>query len=513
MARSWTRLLDPRLAALTDRASSAAGDRLALARALNARARYREAAEILDGLIAERRDDTEAWFERVLSLGDRFRPEEGNELLVQLESLLAESQGQAALQRNLGFLRLKLDDEDGAEIALRHALELDGTDAKTLELNGLLHLHRDEPAEAKAWLLKALSLQPRDPRCLRLLALALDRMEDSSGAESQLVAALECDPDHYWSWHSLGELLMGRGRLQEGLRCVHRARALNVDDPASYFIVAEILAEHGHLDIAQGHLHALILMAPEAQVLSEAQALLGEFKRDTGDLDDALCYFTLASETDRESPVPWVALGDLAREDGRWDDGVRCYQEALARDPEAADVHVQLGFMLVELDRRREGEQAFLRALEEDPSEYSAYLGLAEIRRQEGRAEDQARMVQEAMALAPDDPDVWNAEGVALETRGKLAEATAAYERALKEDPGHRKAANNLGFVLEKRMEAGEPDLQDRAREAWKRRLLICRDEGQSLRMAVEHLERLGVDSDTIHRWLNREILEDALER
>ena len=510
MPRSWSRLLDPRLAALQDRP---AGDRLALARALNARARYREASEALDLLIAERRDDAEAWFERVLSLGDRFRPEEAGELLVQLESLLVESPASAPLQRNLAFLRLKMDDTDGAEIALRRALELDGTDAKTLELNGLLHLHLDEPAEAKAWLLKALSLQPRDPRCLRLLALALDRLEDGAAAEIQLTAALECDPDHYWSWHSLGELLMSRGRHQDGLRCIHRARSLNVDDPASYFIVAEILAEHGHLDIAQGHLHALILLAPDAQVLSEAQALLGEFKRDMGDLDGALSYFTLACETDRESPVPWAALGDLARGGGRWEDAVRCYQEALARGPEAADIHVQLGYAHLELERRHEAEQAFLRALEEDPGEYSAYLGLAEIRRLEGRAGDQARMVKEAMALAPDDPDVWNAHGVALEMAGQQAEATAAYERALQEDPGHRKAANNLGFVLEKRMDAGEPGLEDRAREAWKRRLLICRDEGQSLRMAMEHLERLGVDEGTVRRWLNREILENAAQR
>lgn len=508
MARSWMKLLDPRLAALKDRD----GGSLALAAALNARARYPEAAEILDRLIAGRRDDAEAWFERVLSLGDRFRPDEAGELLVQLESLVVEAPRDAPLQRNLGFLRLKMEDADGAESALRRAMEMDGTDAKTLELMGLLSLHEDRPTEAKAWLIKALSLQPRDPRCLRLLALALDRMEDPSGAESQLTAALEWDPDHYWSWHTLGELLMSRGKVQDGLRCIHRARALNVDDPASYFIVAEVLAEQGHLDIAQGHLHALMLLAPEVQVLAEAQALLGEFKRDAGDREGAIAYFTLASETDRESPLPWVALGDLAREEGRAKDAARCYQEALARDPAAADVQVQLGYALLDLELHHEGEQAFLRGLEQDPSEYSAYLGLAEVCRQQGRGEDQARMVQEAMTLAPDDPDVWNAHGVVLELQAKLKEATAAYERALKADGAHRQAANNLGFVLEKRMAGGEANLEDRARDAWKRRLLICRDEGQSLRMAVEHLERLGVEEGTLRRWLNQEVLEDAVE-
>ena len=114
-------------------------------------------------------------------------------------------------------------------------------------------------------------------------------------------------------------------------------------------------------------------------------------------------------------------------------------------------------------------------------------------------------MVQQAMALAPHDPDVWNAKGVALEVGGRTNEATEAYEKALGLAPLHRKAANNLGFLLEKRMLAGEPGLKDRATEAWKRRLLICRDEGQSIKMATEHLAKLGVGEDLIRRWLEHD--------
>jgi hypothetical protein len=44
-----------------------------------------------------------------------------------------------------------------------------------------------------------------------------------------------------------------------------------------------------------------------------------------------------------------------------------------------------------------------------------------------------------------------------------------------------------------------------RATEAWKQRLLICRDEGCSLKMATEHLARLGVNEDTIRRWLEHD--------
>jgi len=508
MARPWLKLLDPALTALKSAATSSFGDRLGVARALNGRARHEEACEILDQLLAEDRAHVEAWFERLLCFTDHDGTEEGPELLGQLESLRDEQPTEGGHLRNLGYLRLLLQDPEGAEHALRQALALNGQDPKCLELAGLVQLHLNHPADAKAWLLKALSLNPRDPRTLRLLAIAMEQLGDLPGAEAQLVAALRADDAYYWGWHALGELLLTRGELAEGLRCIQRARSLHVSDPASYFILAEIFSEQGHLELAQGQLHTLMLLAPPAPVLAEAQALLGELKRDMGDREGALSYFSLAAETDPDASNPWAALGDMAREDSRWEDALRCYREALVREPDAADLQVQLGYVLLETHQTASAEQAFLQALELDPGEYSAYLGMSEIYRFANRREDQMSMVDQAMTLAPEDADVWNAKGVALEGTKRLLEATQAYERALAIEPHHRKAANNLGFALQKRMEHGEPELHDRAVEAWKQRLLICREEGQSLKMATEHLAQLGVADETIREWLRMEFLE-----
>jgi tetratricopeptide (TPR) repeat protein len=512
MVRPWLKLLDPGLAALKNRAEFNFDQRLDLARALNGRARHEEAREILEVLLAENRAHSEAWFERLLCHGDHASAEEGLELMAQLESLRDENPGDGVHLRNLGYLRLLLLDPDGAELALQQALALQGQDPKTLELMGLLHLHRGHAAEGKAWLLKALSLQPKDPRTLRLLSIALEQLEDWCGAEAQLVAALQADESYYWGWHALGELLLKRGEMEEGLRCIHRARSLNAGDPASYFILAEIFSEQGHLELAQGQLHALMTLAPPAPVLAEAQALLGELRRDMGDRDGAVSYFSLAAETDPEGANPWAALGDMAREEDRWDDALRCYREALMREPEAPDLQVQMGYVLLETKQVSAAEQAFLRALELDPGEYSAYLGLSEVYRFTNRREDQLGMVEQAMALAPQDADVWNAKGVAFEVTERWQEATEAYEKALSLEPQHRKAANNLGFVLEKRMKHGELDLRDRAVEAWKQRLLICRDEGQSLKMATEHLAQLGIDEEVLRGWLRTEPLVAGLE-
>ena len=48
--------------------------------------------------------------------------------------------------------------------------------------------------------------------------------------------------------------------------------------------------------------------------------------------------------------------------------------------------------------------------------------------------------------------------------------------------------------------------------EAWKQRLLICRDAGQSMKMATEHLTRLGVGEETLREWLRPEFLAAEME-
>jgi tetratricopeptide (TPR) repeat protein len=504
MLRPWLRLLDPRIHELKQDGDGSATSRLRLVRALNSRCLHAEARALL-AAGGGGDTDPDLWFERIMALGDHASAEEMEDLQRGLAALHDARPQDPAVLRNLGFIRILQQRDNEAEQALRRSLAGNGADPRALELMGLLSVQRENPQEAKTWLLKALSLQPRDPRTLRLLGITCEQLADFKTAEVQFLAALDVDASYFWGWHSLGELLLKKGDLEDGLRCIHRARSLQANVPTSYLILAELFAEQGHLELAQGELHQLTALAPPREVLGEAYTMLGELKRDLADPEAAASYFTLAAETDPRAADPWAALGDLARADSRWEDALRCYQEALSRNPQAADLQVQMGYIHINTGQFADGERLFRAALETDPGEYSAYLGLSECYRNLQQPEEQLAMVKQALALAPEDPDVWNALGVAMEVRGLAVEATEAYERALELAPLHRKAANNLGFLLEKRMQAGETGLLKRATEAWKQRLLICRDEGCSLKMATEHLARLGVNDDTIGRWLEHD--------
>ena len=508
MPRPWLRLLDPELHDAQEAARDGAFEaRFRVARLLNQRARHEESAALLDKLLAEDRSHPDAWFERIIAAGETAPPGELRSLHDQMESIRDEHPDACAPRRNLAYVRILQGRLDDAERAVRQALERDPVDVRSIELQGLMALQKDQPDEALGHLGRALDLKPTSARIMRLQGVAFQQKNDLPSAEARFAAALAAAPCYFWGWHSLGELLLRRGDVVDGYRCIMRARGLNPRETASYFILSELFAEQGHLEMAQAELHRLVLMAPEPPTLAEAYALLGEYRRDLGDREGAISYFSLASSTDQDAPNPWAALGDMAREEERWEDALRCYEEALSRDPEAADIRVQSGYISLKQGDLAQAERQFLRALEADPGEYSAYLGLSECYRHLNRPEDQAGMVQQAMTLAPDDPDVWNAQGVALEVKGQFVEATTAYERALGLAPNHRKAANNLGFLLEKRMQAGEADLKSRALDAWKRRLLICRDENQSMKMAYEHLLRLGIREETLQEWIDSEVL------
>ncbi|MCL1908722.1 MAG: tetratricopeptide repeat protein [Holophagaceae bacterium] len=505
--RAWLRVLDPFVTDLQTKASS--GDRedvITLITALNVRGRYDDALVQLESWLEKHRNDGEAWFERIVVEGDGGINAENLEKIHQeLESLRDESPDEAIHRRNLGYVRILQQRLDDAERALRQALERNGQDHRTLELMGLLCLRRDQPTEAKGWLLKALSLKPRAPRTLRLLGIACEELGDFVSAENNLAAALEENDRYFWGWHSLGELVIKQGETELGMRCINRARSLKTGEPASYFILSDLFAEYGHLEAAQAEMHRLLLLTPDTEIQAQAFSNLGELKLDTGDTEGAISYFTLAAETNPSSPTPWIALGDIALESDNLEKALRCYVEALNRDPVAADVKIQIGYVLVEDNKPEEAEKYFRQALEIDQSEYSAFLGLSECFRLTKRTAEQVDMVRRAMEMAPEDSDVWNAQGVAHEVEGLLTEATAAYEKALELSPYHRKAANNLGFVLEKRIAKGESDLLPRAIEAWKQRLLICRDEAQSIKMATEHLKKLGASDIDIQVWMETE--------
>ncbi len=432
MLRQWLRLLDPTILEMQNEPVASPGSRLRLARALNGRCMHEEARGVVENALSVDGNDPDLWFERIMALGDHASAEEMEDLYRRLAGGPGQPKDSAPVLRNLGFLRVLQQRGDEAERTLRRSLALDGADPRALELMGLLCVQRDNCQEAKTWLLKALTLQPRDPRTLRLLGITCEHLGDFKCAESQFLAALEVDPCYFWGWHSLGELLIKQGEMADGLRCIYRARSIQRQGSSQLLHAFRTVHRAGAPGAGHGR-------AAPAHRLGAAPGRAG----------GGLCHARrnppgpgrpggrhLATSPWRPRPTPrrptrgrpW---GTWPGPRASWEEALRCYREALTRKPDAADLQVQMGYILLNSSQYQEGEQLFLTALEADPGEYSAYLGLSECYRNLQRPEDQLAMVKQAMALAPEDPDVWNAMGVALEVRGPMRGS----HRGLREGP------------------------------------------------------------------------------
>jgi tetratricopeptide (TPR) repeat protein len=154
--------------------------------------------------------------------------------------------------------------------------------------------------------------------------------------------------------------------------------------------------------------------------------------------------------------------------------------------------------------------EMFNKAIETDPNEYWALLGLSEVYRRKRRYRQQLEATLRAAEICEDDSDVYNHMGIALQSLREYENAERAYRHSLKLDPYNRKAANNLGFLYERFLEKTDDEsFKEKAIQAWKQRLLICRDTNSSNKMATTRLRNLGVDDATIETWLKEATLEE----
>jgi len=170
-------------------------------------------------------------------------------------------------------------------------------------------------------------------------------------------------------------------------------------------------------------------MDPQTAILLERAAEL----RRAGRVEEAIAGYTAVLERDPDLPDSWYNLGYLQRQARQYEAALRSYDEALKRSvSEPEEVHLNRAVILSDhLARPEEAERELLTALEINPNYLPALLNLGNLH----------------------------------EDRGERKAARQAYERVLKEAPGHSLALSRLAGVVDPQaIEA--PGLIDRLRSA-----------------------------------------------
>lgn len=132
---------------------------------------------------------------------------------------------------------------------------------------------------------------------------------------------------------------------------------------------------------------------------------------------------------------------------GQLEQAARLYREALAADPNCADALHLLGMIALQQGRPQTAVELIVKAIARNDREASYHFHLALARQTLNDMEGAVAEYRRALALKPDDPDVYNNMGNALAALDRPAHAVAAFRRALGLQPGNAVLHNNLGNV------------------------------------------------------------------
>jgi Flp pilus assembly protein TadD len=355
------------------------------------------------------------------------------------------------------------------------------------------------PADAASAIAEAYAAaeqQPDDPAIVGRLAMVLHAWEEWEPAAGTYRLAQTLAPREVRWWHLAGLLETRRGRHDQALRLFERAAALAPADRAVRLRVAEAKLETGDL---QGSERLFADLARHEPTLPAAAYGLGRVAMARGEPESALRHFdeAIAAFPDfgaahygralalrrlgrtaeagealqrQQQCLPcWPASGDAMAEslgqvredagavlqrgialarDGHDARAIQAHERALALDPELGQARVNLITLYGRAGDWARAATAYQEALRGKTHLAEAHANYGQVLLAERRAADAIPVFRRALEANPGDGQAWNGLGLALETTGDTAAASAAYRQAVTHAPAFRGARFNYARTL-----------------------------------------------------------------
>jgi tetratricopeptide (TPR) repeat protein len=185
-------------------------------------------------------------------------------------------------------------------------------------------------------------------------------------------------------------------------------------------------------------------------VMAIAYRQLGWAQQEKGDLAAAEQLYRKAVAIQPESAEVHARLGSLYAGQQRWPEAIGCYQQAIALDPHFAGAYLKLGEVWRQLGDVTQAAEQFHQAFQLNPDLFSAaehwQLGNTLREQQDwGAAIASYRM---AIALDPEQVEVWLSLAETLKLDGQVDAAIECYRQAIEYQPDWATPYTYLGNLL-----------------------------------------------------------------
>jgi len=299
---------------------------------------------------------------------------------------------------------------------------------------------------AKAEVAYSKAMQNSFEHSLVQLKRALVRIEldDYAGAASDVEALKKIVPDHPGVNYADGLLSFRQSDVAKAQVAFERVINQQPGNLSAMFYLGTSSYMMGYLEQAEHYLAAYVAARPSA---ARASTLLGMTRLQAGDFDGVETALSPVLVSLPDDPLVLKTLGKALVAQGKIEKGNEYLAKAVALQPDSAGDRVDLAISLLRLGQEEAGIKELETAIDLNPDMRQADILLIREYLQTGEF-DQALAAAERLAVKwVDSAAPLILKGMAYAGKGEREKTRAAFEQALKIQPGEPSAAANLAAL------------------------------------------------------------------
>ena len=168
-----------------------------------------------------------------------------------------------------------------------------------------------------------------------------------------------------------------------------------------------------------------------------------------GDAEQALTWFTRATEIEPANAQAWYCQGTIHSSRGDYRNAIDCYAySAKTAGDRAALPHYNMGNAYQELGELANALRCFELAIAADPEMADAWINRGRLQDDSGQHAAAIESYDTALGLAPDDALAWANRGNSLRALSRFQEALDSYNHARQYEPQNLAALIGTGSCL-----------------------------------------------------------------
>jgi putative PEP-CTERM system TPR-repeat lipoprotein len=336
-----------------------------------------------------------------------------------------------------------------------------------------------------------------DQQALRAAAKALAEMDlakgDIESAQARYRAVLAKLPEDSFALTSLAQLAAEQGRTREGIKLLERARASDPNALGPTLVLATYYSRIGDpkkalaiaedaYALAPDDTRVLLLLATAQSATGDTGAALATYQKlagaDPASLTTQLRLAQAAIQANELSVARGalekilaadaghnqakLLLGQVYMQSGQPDAALAIARELKRSLPDAGVVYLLEADALTAKGNTAAAAAAYYAGLERIDNGEMA-VRVYEILAAAGQSEQAGRALEQWLARNPDDVAVLTATATLLVQSGRVDEAIARYEKALRSSPDNALALNNLSWLYQSKGDARAQEVAKRA--------------------------------------------------